>query len=432
MRSLQFVEPTPDAFMTAIATAAAKGAQSLEIIGAGPLSEPVAQQAAAKFPGIKIRDRHAAPPTHDDAKAPPIVALFQEDGEQLADALIGYLDTHNVSLIAPITDRFWSKRSLFIVSQPKAGTHLVFELVKALGYAEGGECRNLLAPATWYFIEYTNAHTGAPDFFVDTVRRAPHGNRAHPFPHHPTLFNYRNPLDIVASEANYFHEDGKTIYYGYLSALSYDERLARLIDDPWLLGSIRHRTAQFVAWLDFQSVIPLSFEELVGPQGGGSAEVQEDTVWSIMLRLQAPGDPAVLSATVFNPNSPTFRFGKIGGHEKRFTPEAWQRFKALPQDFMAAYGFDQKPASGPWLPRRAPDYRRRVPRYSKATVEPFVIQRNLLGYNILRIGGQYVGIPPDFPQINLANASPELLQKLIVADNPDTVRFHIHARTFIR
>jgi hypothetical protein len=151
-----------------------------------------------------------------------------------------------------------------------------------------------------------------------------------------------------------------------------------------------------------------------------------------MLRLHLPGDPAAISTTVFNPNSPTFRFGRIGGHQKRFTPKTWERFNALPQDFMAAYGFDQKPSSGPWMPSRAAEYRRRVPRYSKAPVEPFLVQRNLLGYNILKLGGRYIGIPPDFPAIDLTKAPPELLQKLIIADNPDTVRFHIHARTFIR
>lgn len=430
MRSLQFVEPKPEAFVAALAARAAQGAKSVRIVGAGPLSAGVAQQVAAQVPALKIEtgDTSATRATQTAA----VVAHCETDGDKLSDALIGHLDHRDVALIAPITDRFWSKRALFIVSQPKAGTHLVFEFVKALGYAEGGECRDIPVPATWYFLEFTNAHTGAPDFFVDTVRRSPHGNRAHPFPHHPTLFNYRNPLDIVASEANYYHEDGKTIFYGYLAGLSYEERLLRLIDDPWLLGSIRHRTAQFIAWLDFISVIPLSFEEIVGAKGGGDDTVQMDTVWSVMLRLHVPGDPAEISAKVFNPNSPTFRFGRIGGHEKRFTPAAWEKFRALPQDFMQAYGFGEKPASGPWLPSGAAQYRRRVPRYSKAAVEPFAVQRNLLGYNIVKIAGRYIGIPPDFPAIDLASAPPELLQKLIVADNPDTVRFHIHARTFIR
>lgn len=432
MRSLQFVEPTPDGYLAAIAAAASKGSTRIRFAGTNLLARNVAQQAAAKFPSLAAEAFDAPLAGPDAAKAPPVVVLFETDGDKLSDALIGYLDAPDVALIAPISDRFWSKRALFIVSQPKAGTHLIFELAKALGYVGGGECRDIPVPGHWYFLEFTNAHTSAPDFFIDTVRRAPHGNRAHPFPHHPTLFNYRNPLDIVASEANYYHEDGKTIFYGYLAHRSYEERLVRLIDDPWLLGSIRHRTAQFVAWLDFANVLPLSFEELVGEKGGGDDAAQSDTVWSLMLRLHKPGDPDEIRMTVFNPNSPTFRFGRIGGHQKRFTPQAWEKFKALPQDFMAAYGFQEKPASGPWMPSGAAAYRRRVPRYSKADVESFMIQWNLMGYNIIKLGGRYIGIPPNFPPIDLAKAPPELVKQLIVADHPDTVRFLIHARSFLR
>jgi len=427
MRSLQFVEPTPDAYLAAIAAAAARGGTTIRLAGTGLVRNVVAQQVAQKFPGLTIES-----PDAPAAAVPSIVALFEKDADKLSDQLIAYLDARDVALIGPVSDRFWSRRALFIVSQPKAGTHLIFELAKALGYTEGGECRDIPVPGSWYFLEFTNAHTGAPDFFVDSVRRAPHGNRAHPFPHHPTLFNYRNPLDIVASEANYYHEDGKTIFYGYLAHLSYEERLARLIDDPWLLGSIRDRTAQFIAWLDFANVLPLSFEELVGEKGGGDDGVQNDTVWSIMLRLHAPGDPDTIRTAVFNPNSPTFRFGRIGGHQKRFTPKTWEKFNALPQDFMAAYGFSEKPASGAWMPSRAAEYRRRVPRYSKAAVEPFIVQKNLVGYDIIKLGGRYVGVPPGFPAVDLATAPPELLKQLIVGDTADTVRFLIHARTFLR
>src|SRR5438477_163119 len=105
--------------------------------------------------------------------------------------------------------------------------------------------RNLIfVPATEHaFLDAIAAETA--------VRRRPHGNRDHAFPHHPSLFIYRNPLDIVASEANYYQEDGATVFAGYLDGLSYEERLLRLIDDPWLMGSIRDRVGKFAAWLEF-------------------------------------------------------------------------------------------------------------------------------------------------------------------------------------
>jgi hypothetical protein len=336
-------------------------------------------------------------------------------------------------VIAPASDRTWNRRSLFLISIPKSGTHLLMELARALGYYDGESCPANPNPGFWYYLEYTNSHTAAPDFFIDTVRRQPHGNRAHPFPRNPSLFIYRNPLDIVASEANYYQEDGATAFSGYLDALSYEERLLRLMDDPWLMGSIRDRVGKFAAWLEFASVLPVSFEELVGPQGGGDAAVQEDLIWSLMLRLHAPGNPAEIAAKVFNPNSPTFRFGKIGGHAKRFTPTAWDKFNALNRDFMQVYGFGAKPESGPWMPARASEFKSRVPRYSGVDPDatPFIAHERMLNHTIVRFRGRYYAIPDGFPHHNLATAPEEALKSLLQADSLDWLNFVLNSKTFI-
>ncbi|MBV5334015.1 hypothetical protein JZU57_01995, partial [bacterium] len=136
--------------------------------------------------------------------------------------------------------------------------HLLFELARAMGFPDGGECPPVPGgrqwAGKWYYLEYSNSHTAATDFFVDTVRRRPFGNRDHPFTRNPTIFIYRNPMDIVASEADYYHGDGNTAFFQYMAHLNYDQRLLRLIDDPWLLGSIRDRIARFIAWTDFANV----------------------------------------------------------------------------------------------------------------------------------------------------------------------------------
>ena len=181
-----------------------------------------------------------------------------------------------------------------MISIPKAGTHLLFKLAEALGYQPGGICPDNPKDGHWYYVEHSNAHTPATEFFVDTVLRAPFGNRAHPFMRSPALFNYRNPLDIVVSEANYYHKDGKTAFAGYLEGLSFEDRLTRLIDDPWLLGSIRDRVGMFAAWLEFSNIMPVSFEELVGSAGGSSDEARLRMMWSLQLKLHVPGSPSKL------------------------------------------------------------------------------------------------------------------------------------------
>lgn len=417
MRELIFVPPNERGFMDAIAAQAAKGAPTMRVHeSTGPLAQTIAKN---------VGERYADALTVSEAS---IEVLTETDSERLSAALIGYLDRTDATVIAPATDRYWPLRSLFLISIPKSGTHLLTELARAFGYKDGDECPATAERGYWHYLEFTNSHTAAPDFFVDTVRRRPYGNRDHPFRHHPSLFIYRNPLDILASEANYYQEDGATVFAGYLEALSYEERLLRLVDDPWVLGSIRDRIARFAGWLDVTSVIPVSFEELVGPQGGGNAQVQQDTIWSLMLRLHVPGKPTDFADKVFNPNSPTFRHGRIGGHAKRFTPEAWTKFRALPQDFMVKFGFAEKPASGPWLPSHAVALRRRVPRYSHVDpgATPILVRKNFLSHNIIRYQGRYFAVPKGHPHGDLVAAPPDVLAKFTQHEDLTTLEWLVH------
>lgn len=426
-RSVAFVSPTENAFLSAIARAVEAGARRVSFPIVTPLARTVAARAAMQFPGVAIELGQAAGP-----EPAPVAVLCETEGARLTKALMDYVDRPDVAVIATMTDYYWNRRPLFLISIPKAGTHLLTELAHAFGYAIGGECEPHALPGHWHFLEYTNSHTAAPDFFIDTVRRAPHGNRTHPFAHHPSLFIYRNPLDIVASEANYYYEDGATTFSGYLDALSYEERLLRLIHDPWLLGSIRERVGKFAAWLEFGSVIPISYEELVGAQGGGSEAAQTDLIWSLMLRLHIPGRPHDIAARVFNPDSPTFRTGRIGGHERRFTPTAWERFRALPQDFMDVFGYGARPAEGPWLPSRIAEFRHRPPRYSRVDLgnTAFVVRSNFLGKKIIRYRDRYWAITPDrdITEGEIAAAD----RAGLCANELETIQFLIQGKVFLK
>ncbi|MBV8537571.1 MAG: DUF4604 domain-containing protein [Alphaproteobacteria bacterium] len=427
MRSVQFVSPTEGAFLGAIAAAVAAGARRLHVPVANPLALSVARQAAARFPDVAI----AVGGADDEAEPAPVAVVCETDGERMTAALMGYVDRAEVTVIAAITDHYWNRRPLFLISIPKSGTHLLSELAYAFGYASGGDCHPSAMPGHWHFLEFTNTHTAATDFFVDTVRRAPHGNRAHPFAYHPSLFIYRNPLDIVASEANYYHEDGSTSFAGYLSSLSYEQRLLRLIDDRWLLGSIRDRVAKFAAWLEFSTVLPVSYEELVGAQGGGSDAAQRDLVWSLMLRLHVPGRPADIAARVFNPEAATFRAGRIGSHERHFTPAAWEKFRALPQDFMQVFGYGERPAAAPWLPSRRDEFRRRLPHYSRADAgkTAFVVRSNFLGKKIVQYRDRFWAIPTggDITDDRIEAAKREGLY----AEDLDTIEFLVQTKTLL-
>jgi hypothetical protein len=268
----------------------------------------------------------------------------------------------------------------------------LYALARAFGYHAGIICPEWPRPRHWYCVEYSNSHTRATDFFVDSVRRSPFGNRHHPFATSPALFMYRNPLDILVSEANYYHRDGNAIFGGYLGNRSFEERLLTLINDPWLFGSFRDRMAGFVPWLEFPNVVPLSFEELVGARGGADDAVQRRLIWSLQLKLHVPGRPDVFASQVFDPESATFNAGQIGAHREKLGERALRGFMRLPQDFMAAFGYASPGGNGAErYPRRAEEFIRRplVTGAQSFLDTPILIETGFHDRSIVRYRGRF-------------------------------------------
>lgn len=418
-RELVFVEPEPTRFLAAVGTALEKHPERVvRIVGSDDRAQNFIDVVTLRYPKSDVAT------IEDLAQLPQnaIVLVFEARGEVLQNILMSFLDAGDLTVIAPETDWHFSRRPLFLITIPKAGTHLLYGLVEAFGYRRDITTEGQPRPGGWYCLEYTNSHTVARDFFVDYVRRKPHGGRDHPFPWTPTLFLYRNPLDIVVSEANYYHREGHTLFAPYLAGFDFDQRLLRLIDDPHALGSIRDRVSGFQPWLDCVNVVPLSFEEIVGGQGGGSDAVQTALVWSLQLKLQVPGDPAVFAGKAFDPTSSTFESGQIGRHRERFTEAAWDGFKRLPQDFMEAFGYAPD-SPHPAMPRHAERFRTRVPRYlsSDADDTNFVVEQSEF-YAIFKYKGRYYPVTAKTNSPDLATLDDEARSKLLWATTLDLAR----------
>lgn len=384
----------------------------IELVGADVLADAV--QETAKQHCITI-ERGNQPGTTDQVDGERLIVFTETDGDTLAAMLLSCADLEAVTILAPITEQHCSCKPLFLVSIPKAGTHLLYELAEALGYSPGVELPEFPSGQTWYCLEYSNSHTVAQDFFVDTVRRAQFGNRHHPFPQTPTLFIYRHPLDILVSEAHYYQRDGKTVFAAYFEQLDFDARVARLMEDDWLLGSFRDRVGGFLPWLEFPNVISLSFEELIGAAGGGDEGAQLDLIWSLMLKLQAPGIDTDIAAKVFNRDSPTFREGQSGAYLNQLPPALIQRFATANADLLARFGY---PADGtPGLPRDAAERRRQALRYSGIDFEemPLTLESGYLGCNLVRYRKQMFAVPMAAGPLALEQLTPDVLAELPAA-----------------
>lgn len=326
--------------------------------------------------------------------ASPCLLLTETDPTRLSRQLLGLIDLKEGVVVAPRTRHAFDARPLFLISIPKAGTHLLYALADAFGYDAGVICPEWPRPRHWYCVEYSNSHTRATDFFVDTVRRSAFGNRHHAFATSPALFIYRNPLDIVVSEANYYHRNGNAIFGGYLKNRSLEGRQLTLVDDPWLFGTLRDRMAGFVPWLEFPNVVPVSFEELVGARGGGDDAVQRRLIWSLQLKLHVPGRPDAFASQVFDPESATFNAGQIGSHREKLAERARKRFLELPQDFMRALGYAAQDATAPGrFPLRTEEFILRPLATAEETFwdTPILIEAGCHGRNIVRYRGRFYG-----------------------------------------
>ncbi len=391
MLELRLIAGSTEAFRSVVRELCDQGQRRMHVYPQGPMAEDMARYAGEA--GCEARvGAPDAPAAEAGVDAAPCHILTETDPAVLSGLLLKLVDLESGIVVAPRTPHAFDARPLFLISIPKAGTHLLYSLAQAFGYHAGIICPEWPKPGLWYCLEHSNSHTRATDFFIDTVRRSPFGNRHHPFATSPALFIYRNPLDILVSEANYYHREGKTIFAGYLGGKSFEERLLTLISDPWLFGTFRDRMAGFVPWLDFPNVVPLSFEEIVGARGGGDDAVQRRLIWSLQLKLHVPGRPEAFASRVFNPDSPTFNEGRIGSHREKLTTPALRAFGQLPQDFMQAFGYAQPGGSAvTYLPERTEKFIRRPLVTAQESFRDTAIQleTDFHGYNIVRYHGRF-------------------------------------------
>jgi hypothetical protein len=406
MRHLYFAPPATEAFLETLDPLWSEEDFSAYLIGNNDLADDLTVVALQQ--GITVARSDVLPVVSSNKKK-QLLIFTEKSGEKLSKKLLACVDLDNVVVVAPITDWHFSQKPLFLVSIPKSGTHLLYELVKALGYHEGVEAPEFPLGQTWYCVEYTNSHTVARDFFVDKIRRSPFGNRHHSFMHSPALFMYRHPLDILISEANYYHQDGKTAFSGWFDGADFDERVSRLLNDNWLMGSLRERIGGFLPWLNIPNVIPLSFEELIGAAGGGNDVDQLHLIWSIQLKLQAPGDPQEISSHIFNPDSATFRSGQIGGYKKYLPENMASDFVVRNEDILTKMGYLLD--GSVTLPVNREFRRNRGIRFSSVDYEnmPLTIESDFMGYNLVRYSGCIYAIPLSAGPVSLEELPAETL-----------------------
>lgn len=164
----------------------------------------------------------------------------------------------------------------------------------------------------------------------------------------PLVLNIRDPRDTVISMINFL--EGRTVAgYGnffeadIFSAIlaskpTWEEKIDYALRDPAFLGHDQFRKALWM--LHHPNVCVVRYEDLAGPEGGGSRERQLDAVRRVLRHVGSERDPEAVAGTIYNRDSWSFYRGRSGGWRERFTGRNLARFREQYGDILEQYGYE--------------------------------------------------------------------------------------------
>jgi hypothetical protein len=123
------------------------------------------------------------------------------------------------------------------------------------------------------------------------------------------------------------------------SKASLEEQLAYALTDPSFPA--QRDLAHMVWLLNHPDVCKTSFEELVGPRGGGTGQAQARTLGRVLEFLGVTStEPDDVAGGLFNPDVFSFYRGQIGGWREAFTPGHRRLAEDRFGDVLRLYGYE--------------------------------------------------------------------------------------------
>ncbi len=239
-------------------------------------------------------------------------------------------------------------RPIILNSIPKAGTHLLENALENFPYIRNAGKR------TVHFWGVPGADILSS---VSSIGRGSFLNTH--FPAHADIFKIideknikvlfviRDPRDIVLSHFKYVTKIDPThhLHKLYSSMKNDDDRLlASITGIDGVRPPIGVVLKEFEPWLYNERVFICRFEDLIGPDGGGSSESQCILISSIANYLGIQIDDSAvmkISDETFSTRSSTFRKGKSGGWREVFKDIHIDAFKAVAGDELIRYGYEK-------------------------------------------------------------------------------------------
>jgi len=166
-----------------------------------------------------------------------------------------------------------------------------------------------------------------------------------------TVCILRDPRDVAVSQMHYIKRLRQhPVHEAFVALPSDRERLLFSIRGGTLGGremlSLDERYRRFSGWSRDEGAVVVRFEDLVGPEGGGSAEAQRRAVGRVARHLGLEADEEMLGAVgenIFGAGQ-TFRKGQIGAWREEFSPEHERAAMEVAGPLLVELGYEVVPS----------------------------------------------------------------------------------------
>ena len=257
------------------------------------------------------------------------------------------------------------ENKILLVSIPKCGTFLMNKCIcNLMKYQRPGRLKEPSLLHNDYMIPDLTSIKDSMDqekFFIFTHLIYDQTKVDWIFEEHPSIrifFLYRDPRDQIIS--TYFFMRKESIhplraFWGWANELTIEEFIFKMIEDGTLMEEcseayhgIKELYDSYTPWFDRPKICIIRFEEMIGPQGGGTIEQQRETINKIIDYLNVSlteDERESFTNSLFgvDPESKrytTFREGKIGSWKHYFTEEHKAAFKKVTGDLLIQLGYE--------------------------------------------------------------------------------------------
>lgn len=224
-------------------------------------------------------------------------------------------------------------QKILFVSIPKSGTHLLRKTIRKITHD---------LPIRWIGLSKVALFSPLNDLRTATPITATHLFpeidiiRTHYSNQYKKILIIRDPRDVMVSFMHHLLSKKAWIRssgfdFKKFVSLSPDEQMTETLLFPDAFRNPKTCFKYATEWMRDPSVFVCRFEDLVGEQGGGSAQKQLETIQKLAVFLGYPlknQEADALAAQLFG-GTWTFRQGKIGSWKTYYNEENKRLFKQL-------------------------------------------------------------------------------------------------------